>query len=113
MFFNRGSRGPGRPEPEMVDLVRSDERDRITRELHDSTSQLLVALQLQLGRLKRHGVPGGQPLLNEMEQLLREIQGSIKQVGSRPSAQDGDADAARVKVASLFYSLGSPHKSAG
>lgn len=33
-------------------LIRLDERDRIARELHDSTSQLLVALELQLVRLK-------------------------------------------------------------
>lgn len=33
-------------------LIRADERERIARELHDSTSQLLVALELQLMRLK-------------------------------------------------------------
>jgi signal transduction histidine kinase len=33
--------------------IRLDERDRIARELHDSTSQLLVALELQLMRLRQ------------------------------------------------------------
>jgi signal transduction histidine kinase len=33
--------------------IRMDERDRLARELHDSTSQLLVLLELQLMRLKR------------------------------------------------------------
>ncbi len=33
--------------------IRLDERGRIARELHDSTSQLLVALELQIMRLRR------------------------------------------------------------
>lgn len=33
--------------------IRLDERDRLSRELHDSTSQLLVILELQLMRLKQ------------------------------------------------------------
>ena len=88
----------------MDNLVRSDERRRIARELHDSTSQLLIALQLQLTLLRRHGVPGDESLLDEMEQVLRDIQESINHVASRKTGEG--VEGARARVASVFYSLG-------
>ena len=50
--------------------IRLDERDRLARELHDSTSQLLVILELQLMRLKQIS-----PALksSEFEQLLADV----------------------------------------
>ena len=86
----------------------SDERRRMARELHDSASQLLVALQLQLGQLKRCGVPRAEPLIDEMEQLVRDIQESIRKVSLSESDEDEGADGIRVRIASMFHSLGSP-----
>lgn len=88
------------------------ERQRISRELHDSTSQLLVALQLRLGQLKRQAVPGAEPLLDEIDQVLRDIHASIRQVAApSPSGQDENADRAQVEIARTFYSLAKSDRS--
>lgn len=57
-----------------------DERQRIARELHDSTAQALVGLLLNLGALKKHldsSTPAGKRLLEECmtiaTQSLREV----------------------------------------
>ena len=58
---------------------RSSERRRIARELHDSTSQLLTAMGLVLGRLNRQ-LPEVEAsgLVGEMQQLLGEIHREIR-----------------------------------
>jgi signal transduction histidine kinase len=92
-------------------LVRSDERRRIARELHDTTSQLLVALQLQLGHLRHSRLPEVEPLLEEMEQVLHGIHESIRQV-CRESGDYVEIERTRTRIAGLFYSLDLPHRPA-
>jgi signal transduction histidine kinase len=81
------------------------ERQRMSRELHNSTSQLLVALQLQLGQLRRYGVPGTEPLLDEIDGVLRDLLASIKQIALPPSGDEENADRTQVEIARAFYSL--------
>lgn len=66
------------PEDETESLVRLDERRRIARDLHDSTSQLLVALQLQLARLKREDLADIAPLIIECERTIHEVHRQIR-----------------------------------
>ena len=58
--------------------IRSDERRRIAREVHDSTAQLLVVLELHLGRLKRCNLPEAQPAIEECERVIHEIREQIR-----------------------------------
>jgi hypothetical protein len=91
--------------------IREAERRRISRELHASTSQLLVALQLQLGELRRSDVPTAGSLLDEMAQVIRDIHNSIGQISSRQSDEKG-TDCGKAIVAKMFYSLGTLNRSA-
>src|SRR4051794_1513197 len=61
--------------------VQSAERQRVSRELHDSTSQLLTSIGLVLGRL-RHDLddPKSAELLDEMQQLLSETHREIRAI---------------------------------
>lgn len=59
-------------------LTRADERRRIGREIHDSTSQLLVVLQLQLHRLNEIDDPDVQSLIVEFSETIGEIRTQIR-----------------------------------
>lgn len=74
------SQGPGtsREGPTEDSLIRLDERRRIARELHDSTSQLLVVLQLQLRGLQDMGHPDAEPLIGELRRTIGEIQEQVR-----------------------------------
>ena len=74
------------------------ERRRIGRELHDSTSQLLAAMGLVLGRL-RHESPALEAagLVEEMQELLKEVHEEIRSVSylaHPPSLKDLGLDTA-------------------
>jgi signal transduction histidine kinase len=72
-----------RPDHKFEDQVRSNERDRIARELHDSTSQLLVVLELQLMRLKRFpDVMNHDEIIAEMDATLDELHEQVRAVGA-------------------------------
>lgn len=87
MSSERGSDGPSERELRTERELRSAERNRIARELHDGTSQLLVALQLQLSHLRRSGLEGGTTLIDECEGTIREIREQIRALrGERPSS---------------------------
>lgn len=58
--------------------IGTDERRRIARELHDSTSQALVTLQLQLGRLGRMKQPGSSFVIRECEQAVAAIRDQLR-----------------------------------
>ena len=92
--------------------IRESERQRISRELHDSTSQLLVVLQLKLGELGRSGVPGTELLLHEITEIVRDVHRSIGHVRSTQKASEEDAEGASIAVARLFQSLGRLDQSA-
>jgi signal transduction histidine kinase len=72
--------GDEQPEwsPGDESVTRRDERRRVARELHDSTSQLLVALQLQIHRLNGLGQPNAKPMIDECKQIIREIHEQIR-----------------------------------
>ena len=60
----------------------ADERLRVARDLHDCTSQMLVVLQLDLGRLKRSGGgPEVASLVEEIEQVIHEMREQIRALG--------------------------------
>ena len=84
--------------------IRASERQRISRELHDSTSQLLVALQLQLCQLRN--CPGlvVEPLLDEVAETLQSIHDSIKQVETEP-LDERALERRQVQTAKMFFSL--------
>lgn len=57
------------------------ERQRLGRELHDSTAQVLTALGLTLGRLKRQSRSmDWMPIVGELQELLDEAQREIRSV---------------------------------
>ena len=76
-------RGAGSPRigPADESLVRLDERRKIARELHDSTSQLLVVLQLELHRLQESNLPRAQPIIKELRRTIGEIREQIRELG--------------------------------
>ena len=67
-------------KPPSIDegAARSDERRIIARELHDSTSQTLVVLQLELAQLKRLKVLGAPAIIADCERVIDEIRGQIR-----------------------------------
>jgi signal transduction histidine kinase len=65
-------------EPDPDNATRADERRLIARELHDSTSQLLVVLQLQLHQLSLIDHPDAGSLIDECQQTIREIRDQIR-----------------------------------
>ena len=58
--------------------TRLAERQSIARDLHDSTSQTLVVLQLQLGQLKRLRLPGASGIIADCDRVIGEIRGQIR-----------------------------------
>ena len=74
---------------ESVPVGQATERQRLTRELHDSTSQLLVAAQLMAGRLKRTlSDQDALAIVDELQELVTEIQQEIRSISylSQPPA---------------------------
>ena len=75
------------PGPTIEDeaRIRSDERGRLARELHDSTSQLLVVLELQLMRLKQLSCAPKSPVfdgvLGELRATVAELHEEVRSVG--------------------------------
>jgi two-component system, NarL family, sensor kinase len=63
--------------------VRCDERQRIGRELHDSTSQLLVALQLNIACLKVNSENADtRQLFCALDQTLQQLHSEVRAVSS-------------------------------
>lgn len=59
--------------------AQEDERRRMARELHDSTSQMLVALRYDLSRMGRGNVgPETVAIIDECKEMLQEIQREIR-----------------------------------
>src|SRR5437764_14206300 len=66
---------------ESLPIGQATERQRLTRELHDSTSQLLVAAQLMAGRLKRTlSDHNALAIVDELQDLVTEIQQEIRSI---------------------------------
>lgn len=93
-------------------FIKAAERQLVARELHDTTSQLLVALQLQLEELRRtSSTPNAERILNEMAEVIRDIHSSIRKIGSGRGVEHADADG-QVKIARIFHSLATLNGSA-
>lgn len=61
--------------------IRSDERGKLSRELHDSTSQLLVALRLKMAGLTRAvSSPASIDTLSELYETIDELHREIRAV---------------------------------
>lgn len=85
--------------------IRAAERQRVSRELHNSTSQLLVALQLQLSQLRKFpGLDAAHPLFDEIGLTLQNIHESIKKIETEPDDEQALEDG-QVRTARLFFSL--------
>jgi two-component system NarL family sensor kinase len=86
--FGAAEHSPDGPTLELE--IRRDERQRLSQELHDSTAQLLVVLELQLGRLKRLAHQQRlQPVLAELQETVRimheELRGITRENFFRPT----------------------------
>ena len=81
--------GPLRRSPEDREVdIRSNERDRIARELHDSTSELLIVLDLQLIRLKQLCATGSNAfdeVLSELGATVMELHEGVRALSERES----------------------------
>jgi len=66
---------------ESVLVSQADERRRIGRELHDSTMQLMVCLDLKIGQLQRSRATANcAPIIEEMRELLAETEEAIRSI---------------------------------
>ena len=64
-----------------VIVHQTEERQRIARELHDSTTQLLASVTMAAGRLRRAShISDLPPLLNELDQLVAQTQEEIRSI---------------------------------
>ena len=64
-----------------VIVSQAEERRRMGREIHDSTMQLMVCLDMKIGQLKRTcDIGGSGEILEEMRQLLAETQHEIRSI---------------------------------
>jgi two-component system NarL family sensor kinase len=88
--------------------AQEDERRRMARELHDSTSQMLIALRFDLSRLARGNVgPESVTIVDECEKALQEIQREIRTfsfVAHPPSLTANSLAVALQNLASGFAS---------
>ncbi len=88
-------------------LVRrhEEERDRLSRELHDETAQVLAAVNLRLGLASERAEPEQKEALEEARSLVAEGIRGIRRVTSdlRPTALDHLGLAAAVRAAVRDY----------
>jgi signal transduction histidine kinase len=68
-----------RNQAEQLMAAQEEERERIAIELHDSTSQHLVAIGLGVARLRRL-LGGGRQTSNVLEDMTRSLQEAIKEI---------------------------------
>lgn len=79
-------------DPDVEVRIRSDERNRIARELHDSTSELLVVLDLQLIRLKQICSASSNAfdqVLNELGATVAELHGGVRALANHEAFVPG------------------------
>jgi two-component system NarL family sensor kinase len=77
------------------------ERRRIARELHDSTSQMLVALQFDLARLSGETGSSSKTLISACKKAVREIQQEIRAFSFLAHPPSLGADDLRVALENL------------
>lgn len=85
-----------------LDETRQSERERIGRELHDSTMQFLIGAALSLGHLRRSGVgEKARALVTEIEDLLVKAQNELRSISYLAHAHDFEGEDLRVGVRKL------------
>jgi two-component system NarL family sensor kinase len=93
-------------ESDVERRIRLDERGRIGRELHDSTSQLLVLLELQLMRLKQLPRKGDAPafdeVIAELGTTLADLHLQVRAVGQAESLNCRDLTDSLPAMAEAF-----------
>jgi len=62
-----------RKDTDAESSIRTNERQRISRELHNTTSQLTTALQLHMGQLRRLNLLTATPIIAEIDHVIQEI----------------------------------------
>jgi signal transduction histidine kinase len=72
--------GAEEPPAERLLFAQEEERHRIAIELHDSTSQHLVAVSLGLARLRRFIGGGGRAERRVLEEMSRTLQAAIREI---------------------------------
>src|SRR5262245_32716946 len=66
---------------DLVERIRADERYRVARELHDSTAQLLCALQLQMSYLRGLlEMPAYGSVFHEIDETIAELHREVRLV---------------------------------
>ena len=85
--------------------AQEDERRRIARELHDSTSQTLVVLDMNLIDLRKQVGPDATALIDECKNTVKEIQREIRSLSFMahpPSLPEHDLGSAFMRLTAGF-----------
>ena len=85
--------------------IRANERQRISRDLHNATSQLTTALQLHVAQLRRLNLPTAMPIIAEMDQVIQEIRLSVKQIGTQQLQYAHNCGEPDEAIAKRFYAV--------
>jgi signal transduction histidine kinase len=84
----------------------AEARQRLTRELHDSTGQLLTSIGLSLAVLKRRSDSSAQPVIDEIEALLRQATYEIRSVSFLAQAPNVGAIGIVDALSALAHGFG-------
>ena len=95
-----------RKDTDAESSIRTNERQRISRELHNTTSQLTTALQLHMGQLRRLNLLTATPIIAEIDHVIQEIRLSINQIATQQSQDGHNCGEPNEAIAKRFYALG-------
>jgi two-component system NarL family sensor kinase len=85
-----------------LDETRQLERERIGRELHDSTMQFLIGAALSLGHLRRSGVnEKARGIVTEIEDLLVKAQNELRSISYLAHAHDFEGEDLGIAIRKL------------
>lgn len=104
-----GSKDPpraGLTDLELETKIRTEERGRIARELHDSTSQLIVAIQVQLMRLRQSSCVTKTDVFDsvmaELHDVIAELHDGVRRVSRCDTVDVGSLGEALKGMAREF-----------
>ena len=79
--------------------IRANERQRVSQDLHNATSQL------HIGQLGRQDLPTVVPIIAEMGLLIEEIRVSIEEIGTEQLQDGHNCCEPNAAIAKRFYAL--------